>query len=67
LKRKGRGRRIQRILLLRESQIIWRPNAELGLGLGLGLDLDLDQGFKVWRKLKMVRKVTAGHQDGERI
>jgi len=25
------------------------------------------QGFKVWRKLKMVRKVTAGHQDGERI
>jgi hypothetical protein len=25
------------------------------------------QGFKVWRKLKMVRKVHAGHQDGKRI
>ena len=27
----------------------------------------LDQGFKVWRKLKMVRKPKSGHQDGARI
>jgi len=32
-----------------------------------GRTQSLARGFKVWRKLKMVREVHAGHQDGKRI